>query len=99
MMTEAIGWIVFGLVAGYLANTLAIRRGEGLVFDMSLGAWGALIGGWIFNLRADPSVAGFRSSSLAIAAAGAIVTLSGWYAIRRSASRISTSRRRGEGSA
>ena len=46
MFTGVIGWIVLGLVAGYIASTLVNRRGEGLLMDIVLGIVGAVIGGW-----------------------------------------------------
>jgi uncharacterized membrane protein YeaQ/YmgE (transglycosylase-associated protein family) len=49
MVMGVIGWIVLGLIAGYIASTLVNKRGEGLAFDILLGIVGAVIGGWIFN--------------------------------------------------
>jgi uncharacterized membrane protein YeaQ/YmgE (transglycosylase-associated protein family) len=49
MVMGVIGWIVLGLIAGYIASTLVNKRGEGLPFDILLGIVGAVIGGWIFR--------------------------------------------------
>ena len=44
MVMGVIGWIVLGLIAGYIASMLVNRRGEGRVFDILLGMVGAVIG-------------------------------------------------------
>ena len=87
MIAGAIGWIVLGLIVGYVASTLANRRREGLAFDIFLGVWGALIGGWIFNAAGATGVTGFSIWSLPVAAVGAVLALAVWHVIRRSVSR------------
>jgi uncharacterized membrane protein YeaQ/YmgE (transglycosylase-associated protein family) len=84
MIAGAIGWIVLGLIAGYVASTLANRRREGLAFNIFLGVWGALTGGWIFNAAGATGVTGFSIWSLPVAAVGAVFALGVWHAIRRS---------------
>jgi uncharacterized membrane protein YeaQ/YmgE (transglycosylase-associated protein family) len=84
MLAGAIGWIVLGLIAGCVASALANRRREGLAFDVSLGVWGALIGGWISNVTGATGVTGFSIWSLPVALVGAVVVLAVWHAIRRS---------------
>ena len=49
MVMGVIGWIVLGLIAGFIASKLVNKRGEGLPFDILLGIVGAVIGGWIFT--------------------------------------------------
>jgi uncharacterized membrane protein YeaQ/YmgE (transglycosylase-associated protein family) len=85
MVMGVIGWIVLGLIAGYIASTLANKRREGLAFEVLLGIWGALIGGWIFNALGATGVTGFNLWSLLVAVVGAVVVLVVWHAIRRSA--------------
>jgi uncharacterized membrane protein YeaQ/YmgE (transglycosylase-associated protein family) len=92
MVVGVLGWIVFGLIAGYVASTLANKRRERLTFDMCSGVWGALIGGWVFNVLASNGERGFSLWSLPVAGVGAVLTLSVWCASRRSVSRASTSR-------
>ncbi|HUA01157.1 MAG TPA: GlsB/YeaQ/YmgE family stress response membrane protein [Candidatus Aquilonibacter sp.] len=66
-----IGWIVIGLVAGWVAGHLARGRGFGCVVDVILGLIGAVIGGWIFT-RLGISTLGFWGS-LAAATVGAVL--------------------------
>ena len=64
-------WLLIGLIAGWLAGTVARGRGFGCVVDVILGLIGAVIGGWIFE-RLGIGVFGFWGS-LAAATVGAIV--------------------------
>lgn len=66
-----IGWIVIGLIAGWIAGHLARGRGFGCIVDVILGLIGAVIGGWIFT-RLGISAIGFWGS-LAAATVGAVL--------------------------
>lgn len=66
-----LGWIVIGLLAGWIAGHLSRGRGFGCIVDVILGLIGAVIGGWIFT-RLGISVMGFWGS-LAAATVGAIL--------------------------
>jgi uncharacterized membrane protein YeaQ/YmgE (transglycosylase-associated protein family) len=66
-----IAWIVIGLLAGWLAGTLARGRGFGCIANIILGLIGALLGGWIFT-KLGIFGGGFLYS-LAAATVGAIV--------------------------
>lgn len=85
MVMGVIGWIVLGLITGYIASTLVNKRGEGLPFNILLGIVGAVIGGWIFTASGISGITGFNLWSLLVAVVGAVVFLMIWYAIRRSA--------------
>lgn len=44
-----IGWVILGLIAGYIASKIVNRTGEGFVVDILLGIGGAVVGGWLFH--------------------------------------------------
>jgi uncharacterized membrane protein YeaQ/YmgE (transglycosylase-associated protein family) len=44
-----IGWLVIGLIAGWLAGKLSRGRSFGCIGDIVLGLIGSVIGGWIFT--------------------------------------------------
>jgi uncharacterized membrane protein YeaQ/YmgE (transglycosylase-associated protein family) len=44
-----IGWILVGLIAGWLAGKIARGRGFGCLANVLLGLIGALLGGWLFT--------------------------------------------------
>jgi uncharacterized membrane protein YeaQ/YmgE (transglycosylase-associated protein family) len=64
-------WIIIGLIAGWLAGTIARGRGFGCITDVILGLVGAVIGGWIFS-RLGIVTFGFLGS-LAAATLGAVL--------------------------
>ena len=57
-----IGWIVVGVIAGYLAARLVEGRGLGCLMDMLVGLAGAVIGGLIVDHLAPDSSYGFFGS-------------------------------------
>ena len=65
------GWIIIGLIAGWLAGKIARGRGFGCIADIILGIVGSLIGGWIF-IRLGIFGGGFLYS-LAAATVGAVL--------------------------
>lgn len=48
MTHSLIGWILIGLIAGWLAGKLTRGAGFGCLADIVLGLIGALLGGWLF---------------------------------------------------
>jgi uncharacterized membrane protein YeaQ/YmgE (transglycosylase-associated protein family) len=72
-----LSWILVGLVAGWLADSVMKGRGRGVLFSMLLGIVGALVGGFLagtlFNV-ADP-LSGFDLRTLLIAFLGAVVAI------------------------
>jgi uncharacterized membrane protein YeaQ/YmgE (transglycosylase-associated protein family) len=70
-----LGWIVLGLIAGWIASTVVDNGGKGPVLDMVLGIVGALVGGAIFNALGAVPVTGFNLYSLFVAVVGAVVVL------------------------
>ena len=66
-----IWWMLIGLIAGWLAGTIARGRGFGCITDVILGLVGAVIGGWIFSRLQIPTF-GFLGS-LAAATVGAVL--------------------------
>ncbi len=46
---SVIGWIIVGLIAGWLAGKISRGRGFGCIANIILGLVGAFLGGWIFE--------------------------------------------------
>ena len=69
-----IGWILIGLIAGWLAGKIARGRGFGCIGDIILGLIGSLLGGWIFT-KLGLFGGGFLYS-LAAATLGAVILVS-----------------------
>ena len=70
-----IGWIVLGLIAGFIASKIVNMTGEGAILDIVLGIIGAVVGGWLFAAFGASGVTGFNLYSMFVAVIGAIVVL------------------------
>jgi uncharacterized membrane protein YeaQ/YmgE (transglycosylase-associated protein family) len=77
------GWIILGLVAGYIGSKIVNKRGEGVIRDIILGIVGAVVGGWLFRTLGASGVTGLNIYSLIVAVVGAIVVLLVYHALRR----------------
>ena len=70
-----LGWIILGLIAGWLAGVLVKGSGYGVVGDIVLGILGALVGGAITSTVMGVDITGFNLESLLVAVLGAIVVI------------------------
>ena len=68
------GWLLIGLIAGWLAGKIARGRGFGCITDIVLGLIGSYLGGWIF-VKLGIFGGGFLYS-LAAATLGAVILVS-----------------------
>jgi uncharacterized membrane protein YeaQ/YmgE (transglycosylase-associated protein family) len=80
---SVIGWIVLGLIAGFIGSKIVNRQGSGIILDIVLGVVGALVGGYLFELVGHAGVTGFNLYSMFVAIIGAVVVLVVYHFIRR----------------
>jgi uncharacterized membrane protein YeaQ/YmgE (transglycosylase-associated protein family) len=78
---SVIGWIILGLIAGFIASKIVNKTGEGVLLDIILGIAGALVGGYLFNVFGAVGVTGFNLWSMLVAVIGAMVILVVYHAI------------------
>jgi len=86
-----IGWIVLGLIAGWLAGQFMRGGGYGIIGDIVLGILGAIVGGWLTGvLLGRDIVNGFNIESLIVAVLGAVVliAISRLFTGRRASNRV-----------
>ena len=76
-----IGWIVLGLIAGWIGSRIVDNGGKGPLMDMILGIVGALVGGVIFSALGAVPVTGFNLWSLFVAVVGSVVILVVYHAL------------------
>jgi uncharacterized membrane protein YeaQ/YmgE (transglycosylase-associated protein family) len=76
-----LGWVILGLIAGFIASRIVNGSGEGALIDIVLGIVGALVGGFLFNSLGAIGVTGFNLYSMFVAVVGAIVVLIIYHAI------------------
>jgi uncharacterized membrane protein YeaQ/YmgE (transglycosylase-associated protein family) len=71
-----IAWIVFGLIAGFLAKLLMPGKAPGgVIATIVLGIVGAVVGGFIGTLLDLGKVTEFDWRSMALAVGGGVVVL------------------------
>ena len=73
---SVLGWMIFGLITGFIASKVVNAHGAGCVIDIVLGLVGAMVGGFIFTRIGAHGVTGFNIYSMVVAIVGAIV--GGW---------------------
>ena len=76
-----VGWILFGLITGFIGSRVVNRRGEGCVLNIALGIVGACVGGFIFTSIGGRGISGFDLYSMFVAIIGAIVVLLVYHAV------------------
>ena len=70
-----IGWIILGLIAGFIASKIVNKSGQGFFLDLVLGIVGAIVGGFIFSALGAGGITGLNLYSMVVAVSGAIVVL------------------------
>jgi uncharacterized membrane protein YeaQ/YmgE (transglycosylase-associated protein family) len=76
-----LGWIVFGLITGFVASRIVNDRGEGCFLNIALGLVGALVGGFLFRALTNFDVFQFNLVSMFVAIIGAVIVLLGYNAL------------------
>ena len=86
-MMSIIGWILLGLIAGFIASKIVNKSGEGFFLDIVLGIVGAIAGGFLFSVFGSTGVTGLNVWSMVVAIIGSVVVLLIYNAVtgRRSA--------------
>lgn len=71
-----LSWLIFGLIAGWLAKFIMPGADPGgWIVTILLGVAGAVVGGFIGTMLGFGDVTGFNLGSLVLAVVGAIVLL------------------------
>ena len=76
-----LGWIIVGLLAGFIASKIVSKEGQGCLTDIALGLVGAVIGGFLFQSIGGREIGGQFFYSLFVATIGAIIVLVVYHAI------------------
>jgi uncharacterized membrane protein YeaQ/YmgE (transglycosylase-associated protein family) len=76
-----IGWLILGLIAGFVASRIVGAQRQGIVLDIVLGIVGALVGGFIFGAAGGVGVTGSNAWSLLVAIIGSIIVLVLYHAL------------------
>lgn len=76
-----IGWLILGLISGFIASKIVNKSGQGVIVDIVLGIVGAVVGGFLFNQFGGMGVTGFNLYSMFVAVVGAVIVLVIYHAI------------------
>ncbi|HEY2068576.1 MAG TPA: GlsB/YeaQ/YmgE family stress response membrane protein [Rhizomicrobium sp.] len=78
-----LGWIIFGLITGFIASKAVNDRGEGCFTNIALGFVGALVGGFVYRQITgfDAFSFHFNFISMLVAIVGAVIVLLLYHAI------------------
>jgi uncharacterized membrane protein YeaQ/YmgE (transglycosylase-associated protein family) len=76
-----LGWLILGLIAGFIASKIVNHTGSGVLMDIVLGIVGAMVGGWLFTTFGAMPVTGFNLYSMLVAIVGAVVVLFIYHAL------------------
>lgn len=70
-----IAWLIIGVIAGWLSGQIMRGQGFGLVGDIIVGLFGALLGGWFAGVFGISAGNGFIASIITAAIGAAILIL------------------------
>lgn len=73
---SVVGWVIFGLIAGTIANAIDPHPSSGgIIGAVVLGIVGAMVGGFLANVLLGVDVTGFNLTSFIVAIAGSLLLL------------------------
>lgn len=75
-MLSLLGWILFGAITGWVANTMTgAKHKNGCLANVVIGLTGAIIGGILGNIAFGHDAMKWNISSFVLSIAGAILLL------------------------
>jgi uncharacterized membrane protein YeaQ/YmgE (transglycosylase-associated protein family) len=77
---SVLGWILLGLIAGFIGSKIVNRSGQGFLLDIVLGIVGAVVGGFLFSAIGATGITGFNLYSMFVAIVGAVIVLWAYHA-------------------
>jgi uncharacterized membrane protein YeaQ/YmgE (transglycosylase-associated protein family) len=76
-----IGWLILGLIAGFIGSKIVNSQGQGVLLNIVLGIVGAILGGLIFSAFGAQGITGLNLYSMIVAILGSIVALVAYNAL------------------
>lgn len=78
-----IGWVLLGLIAGFIGSKIVNKSGQGFFMDIALGIFGAVVGGFLFTAIGASGITGFNLYSMFVAIVGSVVVLWVYHAFAK----------------
>ena len=82
MILGIIGWVVLGLIVGFVATKVVDLHGEDPRLGVAVTAGAAVVAGILYALLSGNGVAAWDPWGLLFAAIGAVVGAVAWHAVR-----------------
>ena len=82
MFFGILGWLVVGLVIGFVATRLVNLRGDDPRLSLAAAAVGAVVGGALYSVISGDGVSAWNGWSVVSAAAGGLAGAVVWHAVR-----------------
>lgn len=83
MLVGIIGWIILGLITGFIASKMVNLRGDDPGIGIGLSGVAAVVGGWLYSMISGSEISGFNLWSWLFAVLAAVVALVIWHAMRQ----------------
>jgi len=87
MLFGILGWLVLGLIVGFIASRAVNLRDDDPGIGIGIAALAAVLGGWMYGLFSASPIAAFNPWSLLFAAVAAVLALLIWHTWRARGSR------------
>ena len=82
MLMGVVGWVVLGIIVGFIASKVVSLRGDDPRMGIAASALGALVGGCLYSFFSGVAVTSFNPKSLMFAALAAVIVLIGFHSWR-----------------
>ena len=82
MMMGLIGWIVVGLIVGFIASKIVDLRGDDPKIGIGVAAGGAIVVAILYTVISGTAVRGWNPWSLLFAGIGGVAGAVIWHAVR-----------------
>ena len=73
-MINLLLWILFGAIIGWFASVIT-RSSRGFGWDVVIGIFGAVLGGFVMDTLGEQGITGFNLYSFLVALLGAIILI------------------------
>lgn len=82
MLLAIVGWVLVGLVLGFIVSRVVDLRGDDPRLGIGLSALAALVGGWLFSMISGSPFTFFTFWSWLVAAIAASLAMAVWHVVR-----------------
>jgi uncharacterized membrane protein YeaQ/YmgE (transglycosylase-associated protein family) len=82
MLIGILGWVICGVVVGFIGSKIVNLHGDDPTLGIGLGGAGGLVGGWLYSLLSSSPVTALNLWSLLTAGMVALFAVVVWHFIR-----------------